>query len=416
MRKLHREGANLLLVGEPGVGKTTVLVEAVRVIERLHAEEAERRGEHQTQTRIFWLTSAGRLIAGMKYLGQWEERLEQRHRRAGPHSRRAVRGPAARPGAHRRPFQPGRVPHAVPAARRAAPGRRGDAGRAGRLPPPAARLRRPVPRAAPAAVRPARGRWPSSTAPPSATPATSASRSAPASAIAFITFSAASPRTSRSPAPRPASCATCASARRRAGRGRAVTPEDVVSQFVRRTGLPRWLLRDEELIDREKLLAALAVAGDRPGGRRAGGGAADPDVQGGAERPEPAGRRAAVLRPDRRRQDGAGPRPGGAVLRPRRGRGRRAGPADAAAARRRPAAAPGHERVRRLRRGGAAARAAARRAEPVHPADAATAVLRGAAGRDREGGPAGVRRAAERPGRGPADGSLRPHDDVPQQP
>ena len=51
VRKLHREGANLLVVGEPGVGKTSVLVEAVRVIERLHAEEAERRGERRKQAR-----------------------------------------------------------------------------------------------------------------------------------------------------------------------------------------------------------------------------------------------------------------------------------------------------------------------------------------------------------------------------
>ncbi len=77
VRKLHREGANLLIVGEPGVGKTCVLVEAVRVIERLHAEEAEKRGEHRTQTRLFWLTTAGPLIARMKNHRQWEERLER---------------------------------------------------------------------------------------------------------------------------------------------------------------------------------------------------------------------------------------------------------------------------------------------------------------------------------------------------
>src|SRR5262249_35635367 len=64
------------LVGEPGVGKTTVLVEAVQTVERLHAEEAKRRGQ-PFQARVFWLTSAGRLIAGMKYLGQWGERCEQ---------------------------------------------------------------------------------------------------------------------------------------------------------------------------------------------------------------------------------------------------------------------------------------------------------------------------------------------------
>ena len=33
-------------------------------------------GDTPLSPRLFWLTSAGRLIAGMKYLGQWEERCE----------------------------------------------------------------------------------------------------------------------------------------------------------------------------------------------------------------------------------------------------------------------------------------------------------------------------------------------------
>jgi ATP-dependent Clp protease ATP-binding subunit ClpC len=69
--KLHQEQANVLLVGEPGAGKTTVLVEAVQRIARLEAE-AEDVGERKQ----FWLTSGARLIAGMRYLGQWEERCE----------------------------------------------------------------------------------------------------------------------------------------------------------------------------------------------------------------------------------------------------------------------------------------------------------------------------------------------------
>jgi ATP-dependent Clp protease ATP-binding subunit ClpC len=75
VRKLHREKANVLLVGEPGVGKTTVLVEAVREIEKVLAEEAKRE-EKAVPPRRFWQTAAGRVIAGMKYLGQWEERVE----------------------------------------------------------------------------------------------------------------------------------------------------------------------------------------------------------------------------------------------------------------------------------------------------------------------------------------------------
>jgi ATP-dependent Clp protease ATP-binding subunit ClpC len=70
VRLLGKERANVLLVGEPGSGKTTVLVEAVRQVERGEAG-SPRRGAK------FWQTSAGRLIAGMKYLGQWEERCEQ---------------------------------------------------------------------------------------------------------------------------------------------------------------------------------------------------------------------------------------------------------------------------------------------------------------------------------------------------
>jgi ATP-dependent Clp protease ATP-binding subunit ClpC len=77
VRKLHREKANVLLVGEPGVGKTTLLVEAVREVERRLADEAKKKDDDtRPMPRRFWQTSAGRIIAGMKYLGQWEERVE----------------------------------------------------------------------------------------------------------------------------------------------------------------------------------------------------------------------------------------------------------------------------------------------------------------------------------------------------
>src|SRR4029079_5178513 len=75
VQKLHREKANVLLVGEPGVGKTTLMVDAVKEAERLAAAAAK--GVAGARQRKFWLTSAGRLVAGMKYLGQWEERVEQ---------------------------------------------------------------------------------------------------------------------------------------------------------------------------------------------------------------------------------------------------------------------------------------------------------------------------------------------------
>ncbi len=74
VRKLHHEKANVLLVGESGVGKTTLMVDAVKEAEKLSLAEDERPGTRYK--RRFWLTSAGRVIAGMRYLGQWEERIE----------------------------------------------------------------------------------------------------------------------------------------------------------------------------------------------------------------------------------------------------------------------------------------------------------------------------------------------------
>lgn len=75
VRKLHDEKANVLLLGEGGVGKTTLLVDAVREVERrLEAEAAD--AETKPVPRRYWATAAGRIIAGMKYLGQWEERVE----------------------------------------------------------------------------------------------------------------------------------------------------------------------------------------------------------------------------------------------------------------------------------------------------------------------------------------------------
>ncbi len=72
VRRLGKEKANVLLVGEPGSGKTTVLAEAVRQLERSVAD-----AEGPGPRRRYWLTSGARLIAGMKYLGQWEERCEE---------------------------------------------------------------------------------------------------------------------------------------------------------------------------------------------------------------------------------------------------------------------------------------------------------------------------------------------------
>jgi ATP-dependent Clp protease ATP-binding subunit ClpC len=79
--RLCKGKANVLLVGETGCGKTTVLVETVKQLEKDWAEQKDSNHEEddaygQKNQRRFWLTSAGRIIAGMKYLGQWEERCE----------------------------------------------------------------------------------------------------------------------------------------------------------------------------------------------------------------------------------------------------------------------------------------------------------------------------------------------------
>lgn len=88
--RFEKRQNNVLLVGESGVGKTTLLVEAVRGLEkRWHDEQIQRaifgakenepppEEEGPFPNRRFWSTSAARLIAGMQYLGQWEERVEE---------------------------------------------------------------------------------------------------------------------------------------------------------------------------------------------------------------------------------------------------------------------------------------------------------------------------------------------------
>lgn len=69
VRRLSGRGGNVLLVGEQGSGKTSCLLEAVRKVEKVRSEE-------QPYPKRFWLSRGARLIAGMRYLGEWEERLE----------------------------------------------------------------------------------------------------------------------------------------------------------------------------------------------------------------------------------------------------------------------------------------------------------------------------------------------------
>jgi ATP-dependent Clp protease ATP-binding subunit ClpC len=81
VERLGRERANVVLLGETGSGKTAILAEAARKAER---EQPDKEGESSEGDEAlyavrnrFWLTSAARLIAGMQYLGQWQERCEE---------------------------------------------------------------------------------------------------------------------------------------------------------------------------------------------------------------------------------------------------------------------------------------------------------------------------------------------------
>lgn len=85
LEAVRRETAPILLLGESGVGKTSILADAARRIERAAADATDsptgaeadapsiRSGKRVPR---FWLTSAPRLIAGMQYLGMWQERVE----------------------------------------------------------------------------------------------------------------------------------------------------------------------------------------------------------------------------------------------------------------------------------------------------------------------------------------------------
>lgn len=75
--RLARDKANLVLSGETGVGKSTLLADAIRRVVRHSKADAKKERRGRAKTRAFWQTSGRRLIAGMKYLGQWEERCER---------------------------------------------------------------------------------------------------------------------------------------------------------------------------------------------------------------------------------------------------------------------------------------------------------------------------------------------------
>jgi ATP-dependent Clp protease ATP-binding subunit ClpC len=77
VRCIGQERANVIIVAESGAGKTSALIEAVRQIERQTEQEGDSDDAGQSARFKYWLTSGARLIAGMQYLGEWQERCER---------------------------------------------------------------------------------------------------------------------------------------------------------------------------------------------------------------------------------------------------------------------------------------------------------------------------------------------------
>ncbi|MBC7798159.1 MAG: ATP-dependent Clp protease ATP-binding subunit [Pyrinomonadaceae bacterium] len=88
INRLTKERANVILLANSGTGKTSVLTEAVRQIERdlvsgktrFTNGESDNNDDDDDDEKMpryrFWQTNGARLIAGMQYLGQWQERCE----------------------------------------------------------------------------------------------------------------------------------------------------------------------------------------------------------------------------------------------------------------------------------------------------------------------------------------------------
>lgn len=72
-KQLGQEKANVILLGPPGGGKTTLLADTVSKL----SSEAVEDVDASLRRYRFWLTNAARLIAGARYLGQWESRCEE---------------------------------------------------------------------------------------------------------------------------------------------------------------------------------------------------------------------------------------------------------------------------------------------------------------------------------------------------
>jgi ATP-dependent Clp protease ATP-binding subunit ClpC len=77
-RILEQETASVLLVGASGVGKSTLIFDAVKKMSRNKKRAGDGDGDDDAgmDSYRYWRGNAGRMIAGMQYLGEWEERCE----------------------------------------------------------------------------------------------------------------------------------------------------------------------------------------------------------------------------------------------------------------------------------------------------------------------------------------------------
>ncbi len=76
VEKLQGGNRNIILLGESGVGKTSLLIDAVEKLKKI-TSTADQSSNESKGNRRFWMTSGSKLIAGMKFLGQWEKRTEK---------------------------------------------------------------------------------------------------------------------------------------------------------------------------------------------------------------------------------------------------------------------------------------------------------------------------------------------------
>ena len=79
VRLFSQTDGNLLLVGPRGVGKSTILMWAAREVlqQRREVVKAEDKTKRKAPVPCpVWSTNAQRIVAGMQYLGEWEQRLE----------------------------------------------------------------------------------------------------------------------------------------------------------------------------------------------------------------------------------------------------------------------------------------------------------------------------------------------------